>query len=424
MKITIIAAGSRGDIQPYLALAKGLCDAGHQVKMATHENFKEWIESYNIQYAPLTGNSLEMVQGGEAQAWVNTGDDARKFLQEFKRLMGPVMKQAVIDTWEASKGADLIVPGSLAYYAAYVVNRETGIPWVQTFLQPIHPTGDFPSPLLPTYKRYGRLRNYLSHIAAGWGTWALLRSGYNEVLKETLGVKGLPYVGVFSEVERKGIPALYGYSPSFLPKPRNWAKHIHVTGYWFLDQSDHWQPPADLLDFLESGPAPVYVGFGSMPTEDPEATTQMVIDALRKAGQRGILLKGWGAISESGQPTDDMFFIESAPHEWLFTRMAAVVHHGGAGTTGAGLRAGKPSILTPHFADQPWWGMRVYERGVGPRPIPRAELSADNLAAAITEALNGSGMRERAAKLGEQIRAEDGVGTAVRIIESSVFSYQ
>jgi len=419
MKITVIAAGSRGDIQPYLALAKGLCDAGHQVKLATHENFKAWVESYNIQYATLTGNSQQMIQDGEAQEWVNSGDDPRKFMSGFKRLMGPVMKQAILDTWEASKGADLIVPGSLAYYGAYVVNREMHIPWVQTFLQPIHPTGAFPSPLLPSYHTYGPLRNMLSHYVAGWGTWAMMRSDYNKVLQETLGVRGLPFIGVFGENERKGIPALYGYSPSFLPKPRNWAKHIHVTGYWFLDQSQHWQPPADLLDFLDSGPAPVYVGFGSMSTEDPEATTQMVIDALHKAGQRGILLKGWGAIRDTGQPSDDVFFIDSAPHEWLFPRMEAVVHHGGAGTTGAGLRAGKPSILTPYFADQPWWGMRVYERGVGPRPIPRAELTSDNLATAITEALNGSGMRERAAKLGEQIRAEGGVGTAVRIIESA-----
>jgi UDP:flavonoid glycosyltransferase YjiC (YdhE family) len=307
------------------------------------------------------------------------------------------------------------------------------IAWVQTHLQPIHPTRAYPSPLLPSYETYGPLRNYLSHYSGGWGTWSVMRNEYNQALKETLGLKGFPYFGVFFENEKKGIPALYGFSPSFLPKPRDWAEHIHVTGYWFLDESQRWQPPADLLDFLDSGPAPVYVGFGSMPNENPEATTKMVIDALRKAGQRGILLKGWGALSagalgagalEGLENFDDMYVIDSAPHDWLFPRMAAVVHHGGAGTTGAGLRAGKPSILTPHFADQPFWGMRVYERGVGPRPIPRDQLTADNLAAAIREAFNGSGMRERAAKLGEQIRAEDGVGTAVRIIESSVISGQ
>ncbi|MCP4593378.1 MAG: glycosyltransferase family 1 protein, partial [bacterium] len=154
------------------------------------------------------------------------------------------------------------------------------------------------------------------------------------------------------------------------PKPSDWGEQAHVTGYWFLDHVSDWQPPADLVRFLESGPPPVYVGFGSMMSRRAEQTTRITLDALKQSGQRGLIATGWGALSQSDLP-DEVFLIESVPHDWLFPRTAAVVHHGGAGTTGAGLRAGVPGIVVPFGGDQPFWARRVEALGVGPAPIPR-----------------------------------------------------
>jgi UDP:flavonoid glycosyltransferase YjiC (YdhE family) len=215
---------------------------------------------------------------------------------------------------------------------------------------------------------------------------------------------------------------LYCYSPAVAPKPPDWSESAHVTGYWFLDHPLDWQPPADLLHFLESGPSPIYLGFGSMITRKPEETTRITLDALRQAGHRGVIATGWGALSQSDLP-DEVFLIESVPHDWLFPRMAAVVHHGGAGTTGAGLRAGVPSIVVPFGGDQPFWARRVKALGAGPDPIPRKRLTADRLAHAIRIAVADEPMRKRATELGATIRAEDGVGNALKIFNQTMVRF-
>ncbi|MBM3121917.1 MAG: glycosyltransferase family 1 protein, partial [Chloroflexi bacterium] len=194
---------------------------------------------------------------------------------------------------------------------------------------------------------------------------------------------------------------------------------IHVTGYWFLDPSEGWRPAADLLDFLNGGPPPVYIGFGSMVHRRPEEVAALVCDALQRSGLRAVWSAGWGGLASTRLP-NSVFMTGSIPHAWLFPRMAAVVHHGGVGTTAAGLRAGVPSIAIPYFGDQPFWGRRIAELGVGPKPIPRSRLTADRLALALQSATTDTGMQARAARLGEAIRAEDGIGNAVRVIEESL----
>jgi UDP:flavonoid glycosyltransferase YjiC (YdhE family) len=213
-----------------------------------------------------------------------------------------------------------------------------------------------------------------------------------------------------------GAPSLYGYSPSVIPKPPDWDEYQHVTGYWFLDAQPDWQPPADLLRFLESGSPPVYVGFGSVSHEHPERQTRLILRALELTGQRGVLLTGWGGLTRlSASP--NVFFVDNVPHAWLFPRMAAVIHHGGAGTTGAGLRAGVPNIITAFVTDQGAWADRVVQLGVGPRVPGIKQLTAEKLAEAINTAVNDSALRARAAALGEKIRAENGVARAVELIE-------
>jgi UDP:flavonoid glycosyltransferase YjiC (YdhE family) len=212
---------------------------------------------------------------------------------------------------------------------------------------------------------------------------------------------------------------LYGYSPSLLPKPFDWDARKHVTGYWFLDIKTEWQPSPSLVDFIESGSPPVYVGYGSMKNRNPEETLSLVIGALKRARQRGIYFTGKDDV-RTEKVIDNIFFAKSIPHDWLFPRMAAVVHHGGAGTTAGGLRAGVPSVITPFFADQPFWAHLVYKRGAGTKPILRKNLTVENLADSITKAVTDVDIRKRAAALGECIRTEDGVGNAVKIISQSL----
>jgi sterol 3beta-glucosyltransferase len=205
---------------------------------------------------------------------------------------------------------------------------------------------------------------------------------------------------------RQRYPVLYGYSPAVLPKPEDWDDSLHVTGYWFLDSPSDWQPPAALVDFLKAGPPPVYAGFGSMAGSDPDALSAMVVEALARVKQRGILASGWGGLAHANLP-DHVIAVESVPHDWLFPQMAAVVHHGGAGTTATGLRVGVPSIVVPFLADQFFWGQRVAQLGVGSNPIPRQQLTVQRLAAAIDGVVNDQIITERHY---EQIESCGGTG--------------
>jgi sterol 3beta-glucosyltransferase len=204
-----------------------------------------------------------------------------------------------------------------------------------------------------------------------------------------------------------------------VPAPADWDNSSVVTGYWFLDTPSDWQPPQDLVAFLEHGPAPVYVGFGSMAFHDAARHMAHVLQALRKLGQRAVVASGWGGLKVEEVPAS-VFVVDSVPHDWLFPQVTAVVHHGGAGTTGAGLRAGKPTVICPFVGDQLFWGRRVAALGVGPRPLPQRRLTGERLAEAIHTAMNDEGMRQRAAALGAVIRSEDGVGQAVTYVVNRI----
>jgi sterol 3beta-glucosyltransferase len=259
---------------------------------------------------------------------------------------------------------------------------------------------------------YNRLTYTLSVKLA----WAQYRGIINPWRQSTLGLPPAPRS--FDEMKLPNgdpVPTMYPYSEYVVPRPADWPASTVATGYWFLDRLDEWQPPDDLGAFLEAGPPPVYVGFGSMAGRDPAKKAQAAIGALGEVGQRGIIATGWGGLrAEELPPT--VFSIEAAPHDWLFRRVAAVVHHGGAGTTAASLRAGVPTIICLFFGDQPFWGRRVAALGVGPNPIPQKKLNTLNLAAAIEQAISDNKMGQRAAALGKKIEAEDGVARAIEFV--------
>jgi len=246
--------------------------------------------------------------------------------------------------------------------------------------------------------------------------WQGFRSADQRARRQVLGLPAAPFWGPYKANRLQHSPILYGFSSSVIPKPSDWDNHTHITGYWFLDSASDWTPPSALMEFLQSGAPPVYIGFGSMSNRKPEDTADLVLHALAQTQQRAILLLGWDGLRKANLP-DTVFAVDSIPHSWLFPRVAAVVHHGGAGTIAAGLRAGVPSVVIPFFGDQPFWGQRVAALGVGPEPIPRKQLTVERLAQAVQRAVTDQAMRQRAANLGAKIQAEDGIARAVAVVQ-------
>jgi sterol 3beta-glucosyltransferase len=396
--ITILAFGSRGDVQPYVALGLGLQRAGHKVRLVALGQFKAFVESRGLDFYSL-GVDMHDLRGAG-------------------RKLKPSLERMQEDFWQASQGTEAIIFSTLGINA-YHVAEKLEVPCLWALTIPIFGRTRTRPALLPPLP-LGSGYNLLAHILTEQGTQQSIGRLFNSWRQARLNLPPIQLLGwPYTQLRGQPVPMLYCYSPVVVPKPPDWSEHFHVTGYWFLDHPPDWQPPAGLVDFLKSGPAPVYVGFGSTPSRDPEKMSRIVLDALSQSGQRGVIATGWGGLSQSGLP-GEVFVIEAVPHDWLFPRMAAVVHHGGAGTTGAGLRAGVPSIISPIVDDQPFWARRVKALGAGPAPIPHKRLTADRLAHAIRVALTDESIRKRAAELGETIRAEAGVANAVGIINQAL----
>lgn len=417
MHLTIIATGSRGDIQPMVALGCGLKAAGYRVRLGVPETFAPFVRAHGLEFAPVGGDVRALVESDAMRRALQAGERPVRFLRNMLRAAAPEIERAGRETWAACQGTDAIIAAPLTLLLGYFVAQKLRVPLCLASLQPSAPTRAVPSAGVPPPPRWlpGRgLYNYASYYFTGQLFWQLVRSPSQRSWSSLFPGERLPIWGPRLKEALPHIPMLFGYSPTVLPKFADWGPTQHVTGYWFLDRDPAWRPPAALAEFLASGPPPVYVGFGSMNSRDPEAMTALVVAALRRANRRGVLFTGWGGMGAA--VSDDIMPIDAAPHDWLFPRMAAVVHHGGAGTTAAGLRAGIPSILIPFGADQPFWGRRVRALGVGPAPIPLKQLTAARLADAITAATTDDAMIRRAAEIGQQIRSEDGVGNAVRLI--------
>ncbi len=417
MQATLIAAGSRGDVQPYVALGTGLRRAGHTVRVLASPDFRDLITSHDLGFFDLGGSIQSVAQGMEG---LLEGGNLLKIMSSMGPAAERLVCEAAVSGMTACWGSDVIIAGLGGMFVGLAISEKLGIGFVPAYLYPFTPTREFGGVLSPLpLARLPGWANRLSHRMAQQMMWQTFRPADTQARREVLGIAPAPFWGPFASLERSDRTILCGYSRHVVPIPADWAENIHVTGYWYLEPSRNWEAPADLVDFLASGPPPVYVGFGSMVNRRPEEVAELVLRAMDEAGQRAILSSGWGGLVGTTMPAT-VFMAGSIPHTWLFPKMAAVVHHGGVGTTAAGLRAGVPSITVPYFGDQPFWGQRVAALGAGPQPIPRSRLTAERLARAVRTAIGDVPMRERAAHVGAAIRAEDGIGHAVSVLERFV----
>ncbi|KAG5653494.1 hypothetical protein H0H81_012703 [Sphagnurus paluster] len=440
LHFTFLTIGSRGDVQPYISLAKGLMADGHRCKIATHGEFKDWIISvkHGIDFGEVGGDPAELMR-----ICVENGTFTVAFLKEgllkFRGWLDDLLKTS----WEACQDTDVVIESPSAM-GGYHIAEALGIPYFRAFTMTWSRTRAYPHAFAVPERKMGGSYNYMSYVMFDQVFWRATAGQINRWRRDLLH---LPSTSI-DKMEQHKIPFLYNFSPHVVPPPLDWPEWIRVTGpcspidrewpeisnpsagYWFLDDADvsakKWTPPADLVEFIDSahakGKKVVYIGFGSIVVSDPKAMTQCIIEAVARSGVHAILSKGWsdrlqvknGEAVEPEEPLPSQIYpISSIPHDWLFQRIDAACHHGGAGTTGASLRAGIPTIIRPFFGDQLFWADRVEALGVG-SGVRKLTVSA--LTDALISATTDIKQIDRAKLLGEQIRSENGVTTAIECI--------
>jgi UDP:flavonoid glycosyltransferase YjiC (YdhE family) len=443
MQVVIQVVGSRGDVQPFVALGKILKDTyGHRVRLATHPTFKQFVTENGLEFFSIGGDPAELMAFMVKNPGLMPGFDSlrsgdvgnrRKEVAEYIKGcwrscfesgdgLGPEATNETVENWawrsqqpsesdisEKPFVADCIIANPPSFAHIHIAEK-LGIPLHVMFTMPYSPTQAFPHPLanIQSSNADANLTNYISYALIDMLTWQGLGDVINRFRQKSLGLEPISLVWAPGMLQRLQIPHTYCWSPALIPKPKDWGQNISISGFFFLNLASNYTPAPDLKEFLEAGPPPVYIGFGSIVLDDPNAMTQLIFDAVRLTGQRVLLSKGWGGMGaeELGIP-DGVFMLGNCPHDWLFQRVSCVVHHGGAGTTAAGITAGKPTVVVPFFGDQPFWGAMVARAGAGPDPIPHKELTGEKLAEAINFCLKPES-QEKAKELASKIAKEKG----------------
>ncbi|KAL1827055.1 hypothetical protein ACET3Z_005467 [Daucus carota] len=410
LQIVVLIVGTRGDVQPFVAIGKRLQDYGHRVRLATHANFKDFVLSSGLEFFPLGGDP-KVLAGYmvKNKGFLPSGPSEVNIQRnQIKAIIFSLLPACTEPDPESQVpfNVDAIIANPPAYGHVHVAEA-LRVPIHIYFTMPWTPTSEFPHPLSRVRQPVGYRISYQvvdSLIELG------MRDMINDFRKKKLKLRPVSYLGGYNDPQ--GVPHGYIWSPHLVPKPRDWGPKIDVVGFCFLDLASTYIPQDSLVKWLEAGSMPIYIGFGSLPIQDPEGMTEIIVQALKMTGQRGIINKGWGGLGNLVEPMDFVYLLDNCPHDWLFLKCAAVVHHGGAGTTAAGLKAACPTTVVPFFGDQPFWGERVHERGVGPAPIPVDEFSLEKLVAAIKFMLEPE-VKNRALELAKDMEKEDGVTGAV-----------
>nr|ODN91658.1 hypothetical protein L204_05646 [Cryptococcus depauperatus CBS 7855] len=413
-----LTIGSRGDVQPYIALGLRLMQDKHKVIIVTHGEFKTWIEGYGIEHRQAGGDPTALMKLSQEHRMFSPG-----FFKESLGSFRQWLDDLLVDSWEACQDADVLIESPSAMAGIHIAEA-LQIPYFRAFTMPWTRTTAYPQAFMVPSFEMGPSFNYSTYVLFDNIIWRATAGQINRWRKRHLHLKATD----MSSLSVTKVPFLYNFSPSVVPKPLDWHDDVIITGYWNLEDSDtDWKPSLDLEKFMkaakEDGKPLVYIGFGSIIVPRPNAMTKSIIEAVEKAQVRAIIAKGWSSRGDPAKEGESIVFpsscfgVDKIPHAWLFPKVQAALHHGGAGTVGASLRAGIPTLIKPWFGDQFFWSVRVTKLGVGLR-IP--SLRSDDIAAALIKATSDTTMIEKASRLGEKIRSEDGVDTAARAITYNI----
>ena len=442
MNIVIQIVGSRGDVQPFIALGQVLKNKyNHRVRIATHPVFRDFVTDNGLEFFSIGGDPAELMAFMVKNPGLMPGMDALKSGDVGKRRKG--IYEIITGCWrsciEAGDGtgieasddyidtrsfdsrissfdsatkpfvADVIIANPPSFAHVHIAEK-MGIPLHLMFTMPWSPTQSFPHPLanIISSNTDPNMANFLTYALVDMLTWQGLGDVINKFRERSLGLEPISIMWAPGMASRLRIPWTYCWSPALIPKPADWGNYIDISGFYFLNLASNYTPDPELAEFLDAGPPPIYIGFGSIVVDDPNAMTKMIFEAVKATGQRALVSKGWGGLGADklGIPKG-CYMLGNCPHDWLFKRVSCVVHHGGAGTTAAGISAGKPTVVVPFFGDQPFWGAMCARAGAGPMPIAYKDLTAEKLASQIREALKPDSLT-RAKELSEKIAQEKG----------------
>ncbi|MGH1592357.1 glycosyltransferase (plasmid) [Methylobacterium phyllosphaerae] len=417
MRIVILSYGSRGDVQPQLGLALGLRDLGHDVVIGAPENLRSFVEKAGIAYAKLPGDSLAILQSDQGKLWLSSGD-VRAFFKEVAAISHKVMPEICRSALSITAGSDAIIGGTFCEDIAVTLAEHYGKPVCLLHASPHEQTRSFPDPLVTRANLPFGFLNLLTYKLAARLGWNILEPTLNP-FRASLSLP--PWSSsVLSRSSSTGILTIQMWSQTIVPHAADLPRHVHTSGFVHLPKEARRSlgestPPAHLTDWLARGQPPVYLGFGSMPVNDPAGLTRTIMKVADQLGVRMVVSAGWAGLGAAQeQVSDRLCFIQNIDHSWLLPQCAAAVHHGGAGTTAATLTAGIPALVCSVFADQPFWGERLRRLGIGAH-VPFSALNKVTLASGIRTVL-AEGVRMRAAEFGAKLRVEDGNAVALRAL--------
>lgn len=416
--LVYVTDGSRGDVQPYLALAYALNRAGHTATLVGPRLYGDFAAEFDVPFAPLNDELVRLQSSPEVRGLYLNNDDPqvqRRLRESTIALFPRVFPLMMREMWDAaSDGADLIVYSPSSRQVTHQIAERLGVPHVLASLYPHHVVSREYSPgpgLRPTatnLEDHARVNRPLEPPLSDWvGQWRT----------DVLGLAPRDdYTDFRTDVHGNPTPVLHGFSPHVLKPAADWPEWVHTTGFWTLPRRPDWQPPAELVRFLEQGPTPISVGFGSMFGGDPEATGELVVEAVSAAGERAVVVEGWGGIRVV-DPPENVMVVRDVPYDWLFPRVRAAVHAGGTGTYNAALVAGLPQMACPFHNEQQMWADHVHGLGVSAPPVKFRELTAEALRSGIVTATTDPAIARNAQRLAEKLSPESPLEDAVRVLE-------
>ncbi|MCQ2457399.1 MAG: glycosyltransferase [Clostridia bacterium] len=411
MKITMLTIGSTGDVRPYVLLGRELSSRGHEITIASFSAFRGMVENEGLKFFELSGDAEKFIS-----SVMKPNAGGLNYLPQVEKSLKEVAMPLLDGLTDSCAGADAMICtffGSVFYSIAEKFN----IPCVQTHYFPMDPNRDAPIASAPG-QRLGSAWNETTY-KVGYLLISTLEKKYLTEWRRKNGMQPRKLTTVPDyDINGHYVPVIYAISPMVMPRPTDWNEHIRMSGFWFDDSPCEWQPPEDLKEFMENGEEPVYIGFGSMNSGNMNRTITTVLRSVRASRVRAVVNLGWSGAKL--KTTKNVYFADYIPHDWLFPRVKAVVHHGGAGTTAAGLRYGKPTLVIPFGGDQPFWGNRVYEMGCGPKPIRRDVLTVNRLTKALLDLTTRGSYRVAAEELGERLNLEHGTTRAADIVEQEI----